>query len=135
MAHRADLVVTIPGQRRVDVQVGGHVVHTDQPLDNGGEDTGPSPYDLFLASIGACAGIFIQGFCSKRGISTEGISVVERPTFGDDGVLQSVALEIRVPPGFPDKYHAALINVVDGCSVKKAINAKPTFDVRVNAAQ
>src|ERR1035437_6455672 len=104
MASATEIIVTLPGGRRVDAQVGGHVVHTDQPKDNGGEDVAPSPFDMFLASLGTCAGIFVQGFCAKRGLPFEGIRIIERPTFGPDGVLASVELDIELPPSFPEKY-------------------------------
>ena len=129
MAGNSELIVSLPGGRRVDVSVGGHVVHTDQPKDNGGEDTAVSPFDLFLASMGACAGIFVQGFCAKRGLPFEGIKIVERPTYGADGVLTGVDLEVRLPESFPEKYRDALLRVVDQCSVKKAIAAQPVIRV------
>ena len=66
MAAAAEIQITLPGGRRVDAQVRGHIVHTDQPVTNGGEDAAPSPFELFLASIGTCAGIFVQGFCAKE---------------------------------------------------------------------
>jgi ribosomal protein S12 methylthiotransferase accessory factor len=125
------IVVTLPGGRRVDAQVGAHVVRTDQPRGNGGEDSAPSPFQLFLASIGTCAGIFVEGFCTKRGISTEGIRIVERPQVDPEtGALVAVELDIEVPPSFPEKYRDALVRVADGCSVKRAIAAQPRFEVR-----
>ena len=136
MAGAGEIVVTLPGGRRVDAQVGGHLVRTDQPRDNGGEDTAPSPFQLFLAAVGTCAGIFVQGFCAKRGLATEGIRILERPTFDrETGVLTSVDLEIEVPPTFPEKYHEALVRVADQCSVKKAIQAQPPFHVRTVVAR
>jgi ribosomal protein S12 methylthiotransferase accessory factor len=134
MASRAPLIVTLPRGRRVDVQVGQHVLHTDQPLTAGGEDSAPSPYELFLASIGACAGIFVQGFCAARKLPTEGIRVVEQPHFDEKGVLSSVDLDVQVPQDFPERYRDALIKVVEQCSVKKAIAAQPGFAVKVTAA-
>lgn len=126
-----DIVVTLSGGRRVDALVGKHVVHTDQPVEDGGEDSAASPFHLFLASIGTCAGVFVQGFCSKRGISPEGIRILERPRLHPEtGVLTSVDLEIQVPPSFPEKYRDALVRVAAKCSVKQAIQAQPTFDVR-----
>lgn len=125
MASTQPLVVTLPGQRRVDVRIGEHVVHTDQPLNNGGENSAPSPFDLFLASIGACAGIFVQGFCAARKIPTEGIVLMERPTFGADGVLASVELELRLPPEFPERYRDAVAKVAEQCSVKKRLPPSP----------
>jgi putative redox protein len=101
MSDTRELVITLPGGRRVDAHVAGHVIHTDQPLDNGGEDTAPSPFQLFLASIGACAGIFVQGFCAKRGIDPSGLRIIERPSYAADGTLVDVALDVELPPGSP----------------------------------
>jgi ribosomal protein S12 methylthiotransferase accessory factor len=130
MAGTSEILVTLPGGRRVDAQVGKHLVHTDQPVSNGGEDTASSPFELFLAAIGTCAGIFVQGFCAKRGLPTEGIRIRERVHHGDDGALAGVDLDIEVPASFPEKYREALVRVADQCSVKKAIQAQPRFQVR-----
>lgn len=129
MSATTEIIITLPHQRRVDAQVGTHVVHTDQPLDNGGEDVAPSPYEMFLASLGTCAGIFVQGFCAKRGLSTEGIKLIERPSYGADGILQNVDIELQLPPSFPEKYRDAVVRVAAECSVKKAIAAQPHFTV------
>ncbi len=130
MASPTDIVITIPGQRRVDAQVGRHVVHTDQPVDNGGEDTAPSPFQLFLAALGTCAGIFVQGFCAKRGIPTEGIVLTQHPSYGPDGTLSAVEIQLELPPSFPEKYLDAVVKVAEQCSVKKAIAAQPAFTVK-----
>lgn len=130
MAGAGEILVTLPGGRRVDAQLGGHLVRTDQPRDNGGEDSAPAPFGLFLASIGTCAGIFVQGFCQKRGLPFERIRILERPSWAADGSLSGVDLDIQVPPDFPEKYRDALVRVADQCSVKKAIAAQPRFAVR-----
>ena len=132
MSATTEIIITLPHQRRVDAQVGQHVVHTDQPIDNGGEDVAPSPFDLFLASLGACAGIFVQGFCAKRGLSTEGIRVIERASYGPGGVLSGVDLELQLPATFPEKYRDAVVRVVEECSVKRAIAAQPHFTVHAS---
>jgi ribosomal protein S12 methylthiotransferase accessory factor len=134
MAGTTEIVVTLPGGRRVDAQVGNHLVRTDQPVENGGEDTAPSPYQLFLAALGTCAGIFVQGFCAKRELPTEGIRILQRLYQDPEtGVLGRVELDVEVPPGFPEKYRDALVRVVDQCSVKRAIQAQPQFETRVVA--
>jgi len=130
MGSSEQLVIRLPGGRRVDAQIRGHTLRTDQPTDNGGEDSAPSPFETFLASIGTCAGIFIQGFCANRKIPYEGIEIIQRMTYAENGVLSAVDLEIHLPPDFPEKYREAVLKVVDGCSVKKAIAAQPAFTVR-----
>jgi ribosomal protein S12 methylthiotransferase accessory factor len=132
----SEMVVTLPGGKRVDTQIGSHVIRTDQPVSNGGEDTAPAPFSLFLASIGTCAGIYVAGFCQKRGLPTEGIRLVQRNRIDPEtGVLAGVAIDIEVPPGFPEKYLEALVRVADQCAVKKAIQAQPVFEVRAVVAR
>jgi len=100
----------------------------------GGENSAPTPYDHFLASIGTCAGIFVLSFCENRKIHTENISLVERLEYGKtkDGkvFIDKIILEIIVPPDFPEKYHNAMIKVADQCSVKKTILNPPKFEVK-----
>ncbi len=127
----SELIVTHPGGKKVDATVGRHVVRTDQPVANGGEDTAPAPFSLFLAAIGTCAGIYVAGFCQKRGLPTEGIRIRQRSRFHPQtGDLVRVELDVEVPPSFPEKYRDALVRVADQCAVKKAIQAQPAFEVR-----
>jgi putative redox protein len=126
-----DMVVTFPGGARVDMQMGAHVVRTDQPRHAGGEDSAPAPFTLFLASIGTCAGIYVLGFCKRRGLPTDGIRIVQR-VHGDraTGMLTAIELDIQVPPEFPEKYHEALIRAANQCAVKKHMEQPPSFEVR-----
>jgi ribosomal protein S12 methylthiotransferase accessory factor len=130
MAGESEIIVTFPGGKRVDARVGNHVVRTDQPVLGGGMDEHPTPFALFAASMGTCAGIFVVGFCQKRGLPTEGIRIVERLRYAEDGALSGVDLDIEVPASFPEKYRDALVRVADQCSVKRAIQAQPAFAVR-----
>lgn len=127
----SEMIVTFPGGKRVDTRIGAHEIRTDQPAANGGTDTAPSPFQLFLAAIGTCAGIYVAGFCQKRDLPTEGIRIRQRNHLDPEtGVLARVELDIEVPPGFPEKYREALVRVADQCAVKKAIQAQPVFEVR-----
>ena len=132
MDHGNEIVVRLTGGRRVEAQVESHRVLTDQPRSNGGEDTAPSPFQLFLASLGTCAGIFVQGFCAKRGIPYEEIRLIERSTYGANGELESVEFELQLPPDFPPSYHAAMLRVIDQCSVKRVLESPPTFQSHVS---
>jgi ribosomal protein S12 methylthiotransferase accessory factor len=130
-----ELFVTFPGGKKVDTEIGGHVIRTDQPVSNGGENTAPAPFDLFLAALGTCAGIYVVGFCQRRDLPTDGIRVRQRwERDRETGVLSKVELDIEVPPSFPEKYRDALVRVADQCAVKKAIQAQPVFEVRTVVA-
>jgi ribosomal protein S12 methylthiotransferase accessory factor len=126
-----EMIVTFPGRKKVDTRIGEHVIRTDQPASSGGEGSAPAPFDLFLAAIGTCAGIYVVGFCQKRELPTEGIQIRQRNHFDPETrVLQRVELDIEVPPSFPEKYRDALVRVADQCAVKKALQAQPRFEVR-----
>jgi putative redox protein len=131
----SEMIVTFPGRKKVETRIGEHVIRTDQPASGGGEDSAPAPFDLFLAAIGTCAGIYVVGFCQKRELPTEGIRIVQRNHLDPETrVLVRVELDIEVPPSFPEKYRDALVRVADQCAVKKAIQAQPQFEVRTVVA-
>lgn len=130
MARLSEFTVTLPGGRRAEAILGNHRVLTDQPLDNGGDDTAPSPYELFLASIGTCVAVTLQGFCAKREIPFEDVKVHQVMRYDAEGVLDAVDLEVSLPPGFPEKYREAALRAAETCSVKKAIAAAPAFSLR-----
>ncbi len=69
--------ITFDGGKVITAHTHGHIIRTDQPLDNGGGNTAPAPFDLFLASIGTCAGIYVKGFCDNRNIPTDGIKIIQ----------------------------------------------------------
>ncbi len=126
-----EMVVTFPGGARVDARIGSHVIRTDQPVHSGGDDSAPAPFMLFLASIATCAGIYVLSFCRSRGLPTDGISVVQRTTRDPrTGMVSGVDIDIQVPPGFPERYHEALVRAASQCAVKKHIETPPKFSVR-----
>lgn len=127
--------ITIDGGKMITAHIGAHTIRTDQPLDIGGTDTAPSPFELFLASIGTCAGIYVKGFCDKRQLSSEGIKIIESIEYGEDKrVPSSIKLDIKLPASFPEKYREAVINAAELCLVKKTINAKPMFEIITSLA-
>jgi ribosomal protein S12 methylthiotransferase accessory factor len=128
----ADIEVTFPGGKRVDAKVGEFVVHTDQPADAGGDGSAVGPFDLFLASLATCAGIYVLGFCQARGLATEGISLRQGVDLDAGTKLPtSIRLELTLPSSFPEKYRGAIVRAAEGCKVKKTIAAAPLIEVIV----
>jgi ribosomal protein S12 methylthiotransferase accessory factor len=129
-----EMKITFPGGKKVKAEFDGAVVETDQPVKYGGEGSAPTPYQLFLASLGTCAGIFILGFCNERKIPTEGITLTQRmeyiPKLKGGAELKKVIIEINLPPGFPEKYEGAVVKVAELCAVKKTIQSPPEFEIR-----
>jgi len=123
--------ITFEGGKVVTALYNGQKIRTDQPLDNGGEGSAPSPFDLYLASIGTCAGIYVKSFCEKRGISTDGIKMFQRIKFDIVTDLpENITIEIQLPASFPEKYRESVINAAGLCKVKKSIAHPPHFEIK-----
>jgi len=122
--------VTFPGGALVNAHFGEFEVPTDQPVEDGGTNTAPEPYMLFLSSIATCAGFYVQRFCQQRELLTEGMTMtlaIERNQ--EMRRLEKVKMAIQLPQGFPEKYKKAVIRAAGMCSVKKAIADPPEFEV------
>ena len=126
-----EIVVDFPGGSRVDAHFGKFTVPTDQPP----TASAPTPFDLFLSSIGTCAGIYVLGFCQKRGLPADGIRIVQR-THADPltGLIDQIDIDILVPPTFPEKYRDSLIRSAELCKVKKHLEKPPKFKVTTRVA-
>jgi ribosomal protein S12 methylthiotransferase accessory factor len=124
------MTVSFPGGQRVDASYNGFAIATDQAPDSGGEGSAPEPFDLFLASIATCAGIYVLRFCEKRSISQDGVRLVQSWERDEKTRrLTTIRLDIEVPPDFPEKYHRALVRAAEQCSVKKTLQDPPAFQV------
>ena len=124
--------ITFPGGMAVDGHYRGFTIPTDQPVHAGGNGAAPSPFDLFLASIGTCAGLFALRFCQQRELDTSGLAVTlvgERAE--EHGLVSLLRVEIRLPEAFPAKYRQAIVRAVEQCTVKRHILHPPVFEVRV----
>jgi putative redox protein len=122
--------ITFDGGKVITAHLHGHTVITDQPVRGGGSDTAPSPYDLFLASIGTCAGIYVKSFCDQRQIPSDNITIIQSVEYdGQTRLPANIKLDIKLPPEFPEKYKAAVINAAELCAVKKTINNPPKFEI------
>ncbi|HNW98495.1 MAG TPA: OsmC family protein [Bacteroidales bacterium] len=122
--------VTFEGNKKVNANINGHIVKTDQPVTGGGEGTAPTPFELFLASLATCAGIYVKGFCDQRGISAENIHLFQDMEYDPaTQMVKKINIDIQVPADFPEKYKEALINVASLCKVKKHIQQPPEFSV------
>lgn len=126
----ANMEVTLDGGKVITAHINGKTIRTDQSVRNGGGGTAPEPFELFLASIGTCAGIYVKSFCDQRGIAAEDIRIIQSVDFDPvNRVPAVISLDIKLPSDFPEKYKSAVINAAELCLVKKTINNSPEFRV------
>jgi len=126
----ADIEITFDGGKVITAHVNGKTIKTDQSVKHGGGGTTPEPFELFLASIGTCAGIYVKSFCDQRGINGEGIKIIQSVEIDPDKRVPSrFRLNIQLPADFPEKYRTAVINAAELCLVKKTISNSPQFEI------
>jgi len=124
--------ITFDGNKKISAHFRDFTVHADQPDTGGGENTAPSPFELFLASIGACAGFYVASFRQSRSIPTDNISIIQTVSRNDTmHMVEKVILDIVLPPDFPEKYKAAAIKAADTCSAKKHLLNPPEILVNI----
>ena len=130
------MIIDFPGGARVDAHFGPYTVNTDQPPTGGGEGSAPTPFAVFLSSLGACAGIYVLGFCQQRGIPTEGIRIIQQiHKAPNNGMIGKIEMEIQVPSNFPQKYYSSLVRSAELCAVKKHIEQPPQFEIYTRAVE
>ena len=126
-----EILIDFPGGSRVDAHFGNFSVPTDQPP----TASAPTPFAVFLSSIGTCAGIYVLGFCKQRNLPTNDLRIVQRiHTDPISGMVDKIDLEIQVPPTFPEKYRDSLIRSAELCAVKKHLENPPKFNISTKVA-
>ncbi len=119
------------GARKVNADIDGFTVSTDQSMQSGGEGSAPTPFSLFLASLGTCAGIYVKSFCDQRGIDTSKVRL--NMDYQYDNVQKTISkfiLNIYVPADFPEQYDVAVIKTASLCAVKRHLN--PAIENEIN---
>ncbi len=120
-----EMTIEVPGGDRVDARYGGLRVVTNQ------DGSAPAPFELFLASIGTCAGFYASRFCRQRGIPTDGLRITQRATVDPaTRLIERIDLSIELPAGFPAQYRDAILRSARACAVKKHLETPPRVEVR-----
>ncbi len=122
-----EMTILFPGGDRVDARYDGMTVTTNQ------DGSSPAPFELFLASIGTCAGFYVYRFCRQRNLPTDGLTV--RQTAHVDpstGLIGRIELNVGLPSGFPDRYRDAIVRAAQSCAVKKHLERPPDLAVRIS---
>ena len=126
-----EITFTLGPGARIDGYTGPFTITTDQPPDA----IAPTPFALFLASIGACAAFYVQSFCRQRGIPVDDIRVQQQSEAGPSGRVERVLLTVELPPDFPERYRGAVIRAAEQCTVKKHLEHPPRIDMETRVLQ
>ncbi len=127
-----EMKIVLGENKKVEAHYKGFTIYTDQPEKAGGDAGAPAPFDLFLASIGTCAGFYVQAFCNQRGISTDQIELVQKMHHDrDTKMISKIEIDILLPSDFPPQYKDSVVRAAESCSVKKHIANSPEFVLNI----
>jgi putative redox protein len=71
----AEVIVHSLGNLRQEIDAGAHTFYADEPVDAGGDNTGPDPYQLLLGALGACTSMTLQMYARRKGWPLEDVEV------------------------------------------------------------
>ena len=118
--------VSFPGGKQVQAEHRGFTIQTDQSQASGGSNSAPSPFDLFLASIGTCSGYYVMAFCQKRNIPTDEIELTLDMVRNEERhMIERINISVSLPESFPERYVNACVKAAEQCTVKRHLQVPP----------
>lgn len=115
---------------RFRTTVGGHTLIFDQPVSAGGTDLGPTPTDVFVASLAGCVAYYVERYLERHAMSADGLRVGATFRMGQHpSRVASVELAIDIPAGVPEALRAPLIAVAEHCTVHNSITQAPAVHI------
>jgi len=126
-----EIKVRYLGGKRFEMSARGHSVVSDQPFENDGADSAMTPPELFLSSLGACAGFYASEYLRARGLDTESLEVRVSGKKGEKPVrITSIDVEVSVP-GLSERDREGIVRAVNRCLLKQTLLVPPQIEVRL----
>jgi putative redox protein len=118
---------------------GRHEWTADEPIDVGGTDTGPNPYELLIGSLAACTCVTISIYCRHKGITLHSISASYEISNvhaddckdceeSDKGFIEKITSNINIRGDFDDAQRKRLAQIVERCPVHKTLGRGLAFE-------
>lgn len=125
------IAVTHVGGDRLRIETRGHVLFTDQPVEDGGEDTAPTPTEIFVSSLAACVVFYAERFLRRQGLPTEGLKVTADYQWAETPHrVGEIVLDVEAP-GLTEVKREAFERVIDHCTVHNTLRVSPVVMVKV----
>ena len=130
------MVVRPLGGDRYAVQVRGHELIVDQPADAGGTDIGPTPVELFTASLASCVAHYAGGFLARHDVCREGLRVdmTWQMSTSRPARVARLTLQITPPRALPRERLPALLAVARACTVHNSLEHAPDVSIEIAPA-
>src|SRR4051812_31010388 len=126
--------VTRAGTLRQSVKIRDHSLTVDEPADQGGEDTGPSPQELLAASLASCTAITMEMYAQRKGWEIGDLSVDVNYEPAQRGSPTKFHMTIRMPKELPDEQRERLMVIAAKCPVHRTLEGEVMFDEKIELA-
>ena len=125
----AAIVVQSAGGDRLRVSVRDHELWADQPVEDGGADSAPTPTELFVAGLGACVAFYAERFLRRHQMALEGLSVRCQYAWAKNPHrVGAIDLSV-VAPGLAEGQREAFLKVVEHCTVHSTLLQPPALSL------
>jgi uncharacterized OsmC-like protein len=117
-----------------EIRVRGHRIRVDQPTSLGGDDSAPTPTELFVGSLAACVAFYAGRYLARHGLGRDGLRVGAEFEMAADrpARVAAVRLTVHVPDDFPAERRPALAAVASHCTVHNSLTTPPEVSVTVD---
>jgi uncharacterized OsmC-like protein len=127
------LTASYHGGTRYDIMSGKHRIITDQPVEDGGQDAGVSPVELFVGSVAGCVAYFVGEFCARHDIPRSGLSIDAEWTMAEGPHrVGRIDIAIHLPHRITPEHKERLLKVAHGCTVHQSIAGALAVSITLN---
>ncbi|MGD0448867.1 MAG: OsmC family protein [Candidatus Dormibacteria bacterium] len=119
---------------RFRIAVRQHTISVDQPVADGGEDTAPTPTELFIASLASCVAFYARRFATRHDIPTDGLAVTAEFSMASHPArVGEITLQLHVPAELSPEQQASLLAVISRCTVHSTLMQPPEVRIELSA--
>jgi len=130
--------VTIKHLERVkfSIQARSHTVLCDQPIENEGDDTGMTPPELMLASLGSCAAFYAVQYLKARNLAETGVEVsVTADKLRQPPRLGNFKVNVICPFSLTEDQNAGIMRAVHRCLIHNTLLSPPEILIELTTSQ
>lgn len=120
------------GKTRFQIRARQHIIESDQPVENGGDDAAMTPPEIFLASLGSCAAFYAAQFLSSRKLADRGLEVsVEAEKLREPARLGNFVIKVQSPVSLTGDQSVAMERSVHHCLIHQTMLQPPQVALEI----